>query len=63
MATTTVDNIPVGTLVIDIYDSSTHHLLWRGLAHDQLSDKPEKNTKKVEKAVSKLFEHFPPRST
>jgi hypothetical protein len=63
MSTTTVDNIPVGTLVIDIYDSSTHHLLWRGLAHDQLSDKPEKNTKKLEKAVSKLFEHFPPRST
>jgi hypothetical protein len=61
MATTNVDNIPVGTLVIDIYDSSTHHLLWRGLAHDQLSDKPEKNTQKLDKAVEKLFDHFPPR--
>jgi hypothetical protein len=63
MATTSVDNIPVGSLVIDIYDSSTRHLLWRGVATDQLSNKPEKNTQKLDKAVSKLFEHFPPRSS
>ncbi|MCU1314043.1 MAG: putative lipoprotein, partial [Acidobacteriaceae bacterium] len=63
MATTSVDNIPVGSLVIDIYDSSTRHLLWRGVATDQLSNKPEKNTQKLDKAVSKLFEHFPPKSS
>ena len=63
MATTTVENIPVGTLVVDIYDTSSQHLVWRGLAHDQLSDKPEKDTKKLEKAVDKMFEKFPPRSS
>jgi hypothetical protein len=63
MATTTVDKIPVGTLVIDIYDSSSKNLVWRGLAHDQLSDKPEKDTKKLEKAVEKMFAKFPPRAT
>lgn len=63
MATTTVENIPLGTLAVDIYDSSSHHLLWRGLAHDQLSDKPEKNSEKLDKAVDKLFEKFPPRSS
>jgi hypothetical protein len=63
MATTTVENIPVGTLVVDIYDTSTKQLIWRGLAHDQLSDKPDKDTKKLEKAVSKMFDKFPPRSS
>jgi hypothetical protein len=61
MATTTVDNIPVGTLVIDMYDTSTKQLVWRGLATDQLSDKPDKDTKKLEKAVNKMFDKFPPR--
>jgi Domain of unknown function (DUF4136) len=63
MATTTVENIPVGTLIIDMYDTSTKQLLWRGLAHDQLSDKPDKDTKKLEKAVNKMFDKFPPRSS
>jgi hypothetical protein len=63
MATTTVDSIPVGTLVIDIYDSSSKQLIWRGEAHDQLSGKPEKNTQKLEKAVDKMFDKFPPRSS
>jgi hypothetical protein len=62
MATTTVEKIPIGTLVVDIYDTSSKHLVWRGLAHDQLSEKPDKDTKKLEKAVDKMFDKFPPRS-
>jgi hypothetical protein len=62
MATATVENIPVGTLLVDIYDTKSRHLVWRGLARDQLSDKPEKNTQKLDKAVDKLFSKFPPRS-
>jgi hypothetical protein len=54
--------VPVGTLVIDMYDTSSEHLVWRGLAYEQLSDKPDKDTKKLEKAVDKLFDKFPPRS-
>jgi hypothetical protein len=63
MATTTVEKVPVGTLIVDIYDSTSQHLVWRGMAHDQLSDKPEKNTKKLQKAVDKMFDKFPPRSS
>ncbi len=62
MATTTVDKIPVGTLVVDIYDCSSKNLIWRGEAQDQLSDKPEKDTKKLDKAVAKMFAKFPPKS-
>jgi hypothetical protein len=62
-ATTYVDNYTVGTLVIDIFDTRTKKLIWRGSASDVLSGKPEKDEKKVDKAVGKMFEHFPPRET
>jgi hypothetical protein len=61
-ATTTVQNYRVGTVVIDMYDARTKRLLWRGVASDTLSDKPEKNQKKLEKAVSKMFDKFPPKT-
>lgn len=60
-ATTTVEDYKVGTLVLDMYDTQSKRLVWRGTASDSLSDKPEKNEKKLEKSVDKLFEHFPPK--
>jgi len=35
-------------------------LVFRGTASDEISDKPEKNIKKIEKASSKMFKNFPP---
>lgn len=61
VATTTVENYRVGTLILDMYDSNTKKLIWRGSASDTLSDKPEKNEKKLDKSVQNLFEHFPPK--
>lgn len=60
IATTTVDYTPIGTLVVDIFDTPTKKLVWRGVATDVLSDKPEKNEKKLTKAVEEMFKHFPP---
>ncbi len=60
IATTTVENTPVGTLVVDIFDAQMRKLIWRGIASDALSSKPEKNEKKLEKAVEAMFKHFPP---
>ena len=62
IATTTVEHVEAGTLVVDIFDTPTKSLIWRGVASDVLSSKPEKNEKKLEKAVQNMFEHFPPRS-
>ena len=59
-ATTTVSTYQVGTLVVDIYDSTSKQLLWRGSASDTLSDKPEKNEAKLYKAIDKMLDHFPP---
>jgi hypothetical protein len=62
VAYTTVDNIPIGTLVVDIFDTATKKLIWRGVGTDTISDKPSKNEKKLEKAVDEMFAHFPPKS-
>jgi hypothetical protein len=61
-AQTSVHEYRVGTLVVDIFDAKSKELLFRGTATDELSDKPEKNEKKVEKATAKMFKDFPPGS-
>jgi hypothetical protein len=61
-ATTTAHDYTVGTLVVDIYDAKSKQLMFRGTASDELSDKPEKNVKKLDKATSKMFKDFPPGS-
>jgi len=61
-ATTTESEYTVGTLVVDIFDAKGENLLWRGAAQDELSDKPDKNIKKLAKASDKLFKDFPPGS-
>ena len=60
-ATTYVEDYTVGTLVVDMFDTNSKNLLWRGSASDVLSGKPDKDEKKLEKAVSRMFEHFPPK--
>lgn len=59
--TTTVDTYEVGTLVVDLFDTHSKQVKWWATASDTVSDKPEKNTKKLNKAVEKMFEHFPPK--
>jgi len=61
-ATTTESEYEVATLVVDIFDAKTKSLMWRGSAQDELSDKPEKNVKKLGKASDKMFKEFPPGS-
>lgn len=60
-STTTVQQIPAGTLVVDLYAMDSHQLVWRGTASSQLSNKPDKNTQKVDKAIDKMFAKFPPK--
>jgi hypothetical protein len=58
-ATTTTSTYRVGTLVLDLFDSKTKTLIWRGSGSDTLSDKSDKNINHLDKAVNKLFEHSP----
>jgi hypothetical protein len=62
MGTATTEVIPekIGNLTVDIFDSQSKQLIFRGRASEALSSKPEKNEKKMEEAVDKMFKHFPP---
>jgi hypothetical protein len=50
-----------GTIVVDLWDATKKQLIWRGSATDTVSDKPEKNSKKIHKAMEKLFKKYPPK--
>ncbi len=61
ISTTTSNTINNGTLVVDLMDPQQQKLVFRGIGTDTLSDKPEKNAKKIQKAVAKIFEKYPPK--
>jgi hypothetical protein len=55
-------SIPIGTLVIDMYDPARKQLIWRGDATKTVSVKKDanKNYKQLQKAMEKLFKNYPP---
>jgi hypothetical protein len=59
-ATTTTETYKVGTLVVDLFDTKTKNLIWRGSSSDTLSSNSDKNIKNLDKGVQKMFAHFPP---
>jgi hypothetical protein len=62
-ATTTTDTYTVGTVVVDLFDTKTKQLIWRGSASDTLSNNSDKNIKDLNESVDKMFKHFPPGAT
>lgn len=54
MATTTARTYTQGILIVDIWNAREETLVWRGAAIDAVSPNPEKNRKKVDKAIKKL---------
>jgi hypothetical protein len=61
IATTHVETYTVGTLVVDLFDTQTKQVIFRGWATDALPDNPKKETKKLDKDIEKLFKDFPPK--
>jgi hypothetical protein len=59
-ATTTTDTYRVGTVIVDLFDTKTKQLVWRGSSSDTLSNNSDKNIKNLDKGVQKMFQHFPP---
>lgn len=57
------EEIPVGTLVVDLVDAKSNQLAWRGIARrvlDPMASVEEKERNADETAV-RLFEGYPPR--
>jgi hypothetical protein len=57
--TAQVETYVDGTLVVDLYDTHTKKMVWRGVATATASDKPTKNASKMNKALDKMFERLP----
>lgn len=62
MASATSSTISIGTLGVDVYDSSGKTLVWRGQATKTIDAKasPQKRQENINKAVTKLLKNFPP---
>jgi uncharacterized protein DUF4136 len=62
MTTSTVQDIPVGTLIVDLADAHRKELVWRGTATDTLDPhaSPEDREKKLREAVAQMFANYPP---
>jgi hypothetical protein len=63
MTTGTTSTIYVGQLALDMYASSPHTLVWRGVASKTLDTeaKPDKQEKNLKKAVAKMLKNYPPK--
>jgi len=55
--------IPVGTVLVDLYDPRKKQLVWRGDASKTIDLKkdPDKNYANLQKAIAKLFKNYPPQ--
>jgi uncharacterized protein DUF4136 len=50
-----------GTLVVELHDTQSNHLVWRGVGTETASEKSDKNISKLEKTVVKMFKEYPPK--
>ena len=58
-----VNEILVGTLVVDIADSTKKEVVWRGMGVKEIDTqaKADKRDKNISGAVKKIFNNFPPK--
>jgi len=52
-----------GTLVLDMVDTRTNRVIWRGWAQDSLQgllDNPDRMARTINEAVRRMLEKFPP---
>jgi Domain of unknown function (DUF4136) len=58
-----IQQIPIGTLMVDLVDTKAKELVWRGSASRivDADESPKTRDEKVQEAVEKLFAGFPPK--
>lgn len=61
--TSTTSTINIGSLVLDMYDTSSKTLVWRGMASKTIDPKAkqEKRQKNIDKAAAKMMKNYPPK--
>lgn len=61
LSTTTADVTKVGNVVVDIFDTHTKNLIWRGKDSADLSSNTNKNIQRLSKDIDNMFKKFPPK--
>ncbi len=61
MSNTSENRTQRGTVIVDMWDSRTGQLFFRGTATESVSDKPEKHEQKINRAVERMLKTFPPK--
>jgi len=61
--TTYVNEYDEGSIVVDVVNPTTLHLAWRGTARAEVpkTSTPEERTARIDEAVGKILEKFPPQ--
>jgi hypothetical protein len=60
-ASARVEEVAVGSLIVDLRDGTSGAVVWRGVATRDLDAKasPEERERNINKAVEKMFKHYP----
>lgn len=58
----TTNDVRTAHLVIDLFDTQSKKLLWRGVSRGELTDKPNVNRKRLYSDIDQMFRGFPPRT-
>ena len=60
---TVVDEYDLGTLLVDFIDPNSNSVTWRGTAQSRLQElkTPEERPARIQDAVDRLLEQFPPK--
>jgi hypothetical protein len=62
MGSAQVETVVVGQLKVYLGDAKTKKFIWSGTATDSVSSDTQKLAKKLDKALTKMFQKFPPAS-
>jgi hypothetical protein len=57
----TLQDVPLDTLIIDMYNPKTHKLLWRGTVTEPVAKSKDKNDRTIDTAVTLSISQYPPK--
>lgn len=60
-STTETQNVLTAMLVVNMKDSHRNRLVFQGVSTATVSSRAEKNTRRLQKGISKMFEKYPPK--
>lgn len=61
ISTTIPQTILTGRLVVNMTDARKQQLVYQGVSTHTISSRPERNTKRLARAVNEIFGKYPPR--